>query len=70
MKKIMLPLILLGLLSSYSMAHESNEKEVEKSSKEEKVKKSSKEKKVETNHSGRTDSAGCHKTSYGGYHCH
>jgi len=68
MNKILLPFVLLGVLSSYSMAHE---KEIEKSPKEEKVKKASKEKKAsDVHHSGGTNSAGCHNTSWGGYHCH
>ena len=71
MKKIMLPLILLGVLSSYSIAHEPHEKEIKESSQEEEVNKSSKEKKATgTHHSGRTNSAGCHNEKWGGYHCH
>jgi len=68
MKKITLSLLLLGILSSYSIAHESHEKNPKESTNEKKVKK--KEKLKEVHHSGGTNSYGCHKTSWGGYHCH
>ena len=71
MKKFILPLILLGVLSSYSMAHESEEKEV-KSSEEAKVKvknPSNEEKGIDIQHSGGTNSQGCHAGSRP-YHCH
>jgi len=69
MKKFILPLILLGVLSSYSMAHEPQEKEV-KSSEEVKVKKPSNEEKgIDIQHSGGTNSQGCHAGSRP-YHCH